>query len=493
MPFNTSDPLPLRSARRTTALTLVALTGLTAHALEPVPGRGGAQPANIPASQPTPDENLTVQVEPTPDPTRHHDPAATALLDQAEKAIADLNTFRTTLKVDGTQVFSGTTDEGQAGIIAMRSPDNPEKWLVRITGPITPERATTPLNIDASFNGSRMRWLDHDDRSMGARELPIRMNEPWFAVPDRLRAKLWISPNPFASERAAETLTLEARETIDGVECEVIRADMAGGTSYYRLFLGVDDHLPRRAVRGFDSRGGALPMVGTEVVEYLSLTSDVDLATSDFTLPKPEGYRIEQFPDEMPAIRPPVSPDNAAQAATHAEEGTEAENGDADGDGDTGDGGTTRTTTTASNNSAATAAAGALAPDFDLKDSQGQSVRLGALRGQPVVLFFWGSWNPWATKLARELRAIREENPDLKILVLAIRERTPEKSRTAFAALSLTATLLPSADDAAAAYEIAAVPTLVLVDANGRVALRHAGFNSTSSPLPALREALAMP
>lgn len=455
--------------------------GLVALA-EPVPGRGSAQPASPANTQP--DQGLSVQVEPLPQPVRDHDPAATALLDQSEQAIAELSSFRATLKVDGTQVFSGTTDEGSVNILAMRSPDDPQTWLVRITGPITPERASNPIDVDAAFHGSRMRWLDHNDRSVGARELPVRMLEPYFAVPERLRAKLWISPNPFASERASESLMLEARETIDGVECDVIRAQMAGGTSYYRLFLGVDDHLPRRAVRGFDSRGGSLPMVGTEVVDYISLTRDVDLSPGDFVLGTPDGYRVEQFPDEARASAPPTTPDAAATiAASRAESGMDGE-----------DPGVTRSNLPAAAGAqpgSTGSTLGVLAPDFDLKDQQGQAVRLSGLRGQPVVLLFWGSWNPWATKLARELRAVREEHPDLKILVLAFRERSPEKARQGFANLGLTATLLSNADDVAAQYDVAAVPTLVLVDADGRIALRHVGFNASDSPIPALREALA--
>lgn len=490
-PRRFSRPVACRAA------TLAALTGVAiglAHA-EPVPGRAGrAQPANQPdtqpASQPTSqpttqaNQSLSVQVEPVPETPRDHDPAAIALLDQAERAIAEVNSFRATLKVDGTQVFSGTTDEGSASILALRSPDEPQKWLVRITGPITPERGTRPIDIDATFNGVRMKWLDHDDRSVGARELPMRMLEPWFAVPDRLRAKLWISPNPFASERASERLTLEARETVDGVECEVLRAQMAGGTSYYRLFLGVADHLPRRAVRGFDSRGGSLPMVGTEVVDYTSLTTDVDLSPDDFVLKHPEGYRIEQFPDEARAMMPPISPDAAAAIAASRSEGG------LDGEGQGALQFNVPIPPGAIPPNAATRS-GDLAPDFDLNDLQGQVVRLSSLRGQPVVLLFWGSWNPWATKLARELRAIHDENPDLKILVLAVRERSPDKMRQSFGNLGLTATLLGSADDAAARYDVAAVPTLVLVDADGRIRLRHAGFNASNSPIPALREALA--
>lgn len=44
------------------------------------------------------------------------------------------------------------------------------------------------------------------------------------------------------------------------------------------------------------------------------------------------------------------------------------------------------------------------APDFELQDMSGQSVRLSALRGKPVLLNFWASWCP----------PCREELPELQ-------------------------------------------------------------------------------
>ena len=38
------------------------------------------------------------------------------------------------------------------------------------------------------------------------------------------------------------------------------------------------------------------------------------------------------------------------------------------------------------------------APDFTLTDINGKSLTLSSLRGQYVVLDFWGSWCPWCIK-----------------------------------------------------------------------------------------------
>ncbi len=452
------------SIRRLPSLALAALS--LAASAQPTQNFDGKPEAPDPSQTglPAPDQGrLSVQVEPIPAaPARDHDPAAVALLDAAEAAIAELTSFRVSVRAHGTSIFKGTTDEGTVAIIARRDEGGDSPWRVRITGLVTPERSSQSVDVDGAFNGDRMKWVDRDERSVGARILPVRIASPYFEVPDRFRSRLWINPGIFANERAAEKLTTTGQETINGVECDVVRADMAGGTAYFLVALGVEDHLPRRLVRGFDSRGGALPMSGTESLEFEGLAAGIELTDAAFVIPVPEGYRGEVFPDEQPStpITGPIGEDGSTVA--------------------------TAAGTTASN----VPAAHAMALDFDLKDQQGTSVRLSQLRGRPVLVLFWASWSPWANDLARELRPLREQFPDLDILVLSVRERAPETMRQRFEATRLTGLLLPDAEDVAARYEVLAIPTVVLVGPEGQILHRHAGFDASASPVPELRRLL---
>jgi peroxiredoxin len=256
---------------------------------------------------------------------------------------------------------------------------------------------------------------------------------------------------------------------------------MAGGTTYFIAYLGADDHLPRRLVRGFDSRSSSLPMAGTETIDYLSLTTDPELSDDAFLLATPEGYTEERFPDQ---VRIPANLPGSISVPTPGSEG--------DGEGGTPEpGGDGSVIATASSFVPTAGVAREMALEFDLKDDQGKPIRLSDLRGKLVLVLFWSSWSPWASDLARELRPIREANPDLQVLVLAVRERSPETMRQRFDALRLPATLLAGADDVAARYEVGAVPSLVLVGTQGEILLRHSGFDPQHSPITELRSLIA--
>ena len=51
-------------------------------------------------------------------------------------------------------------------------------------------------------------------------------------------------------------------------------------------------------------------------------------------------------------------------------------------------------------------AEGQMAPDFTLKDLQGNDLSLSSLRGKYVVLDFWGSWCGWCIKGIPDMKEV---------------------------------------------------------------------------------------
>jgi thiol-disulfide isomerase/thioredoxin len=63
---------------------------------------------------------------------------------------------------------------------------------------------------------------------------------------------------------------------------------------------------------------------------------------------------------------------------------------------------------------------GAVAPDFELLDLSGQSVRLNDLRGRPVLLNFWATWCGPCLREIPMLKELQAARPDLQVVGIAI-------------------------------------------------------------------------
>jgi peroxiredoxin len=116
-------------------------------------------------------------------------------------------------------------------------------------------------------------------------------------------------------------------------------------------------------------------------------------------------------------------------------------------------------------------APGSPAPDFQLKDLQGETVKLSDLRGKALVIHFWATWCPHCLTempLLQKLDAsLRHEGAQ----ILAINLGEPRKQVERYArerGLSFPILLDPRGR-AAQAFGVVGLPTTILVDAEGRI------------------------
>ena len=65
---------------------------------------------------------------------------------------------------------------------------------------------------------------------------------------------------------------------------------------------------------------------------------------------------------------------------------------------------------------------GKLAPDFTLKNLEGEEVSLSDYRGKIVFLNFWATWCGWCDKEMPDLQKLYEENDDLVVLAVDVME-----------------------------------------------------------------------
>jgi cytochrome c biogenesis protein CcmG/thiol:disulfide interchange protein DsbE len=129
---------------------------------------------------------------------------------------------------------------------------------------------------------------------------------------------------------------------------------------------------------------------------------------------------------------------------------------------------------------------GALAPDFSWINPAGETLRLSALRGRPVILNFWATWCvPCRTEMPA-LDQLAAEQPEVVILAVDLQEDA-QTVREFVDRLGLRA-LVPILDRDAAVvrgYGVVGLPTSFFVDRDGVIRHVETGGSLTAEHLRA--------
>jgi peroxiredoxin/outer membrane lipoprotein-sorting protein len=136
---------------------------------------------------------------------------------------------------------------------------------------------------------------------------------------------------------------------------------------------------------------------------------------------------------------------------------------------------------------------GMSAPDFTLKDTNGNAVTLSALKGKVVIVDFWASWCGPCQAQMPELEKMHRELSAQGLLVLGLDVGEDSERVTQFAKQKdYTFTLLLGAEpDITEKYFVDGYPTTFLVDRQGRIAFRTMGGLTPEKLRAAVETALA--
>ncbi len=131
-----------------------------------------------------------------------------------------------------------------------------------------------------------------------------------------------------------------------------------------------------------------------------------------------------------------------------------------------------------------------VAPDVRYTTLDGQSARLGALKGKVVLVNFWATWCAPCVEEMPALARLREKLAPRGFEVLAVNQGEMPARVTAFTERSNLdiPVALDREKSVAKAWKVRALPTTFVVDAKGRIRLYAEGELDTG---PALEAAIA--
>jgi peroxiredoxin len=122
-----------------------------------------------------------------------------------------------------------------------------------------------------------------------------------------------------------------------------------------------------------------------------------------------------------------------------------------------------------------------LAPDFELKDANGHTVKLSDYRGKVVLLDFWATWCgpckieiPWFQEFERQ-----NKDKGFAVIGVAMDDEGWEVVKPFAQHVGINYRLVIGSDTIAESYGgIEALPTTFLIDREGRIASVHVGLSA---------------
>lgn len=227
-----------------------------------------------------------------------------------------------------------------------------------------------------------------------------------------------------------DTISVLPNEKFNGEECYVINTEKYYAeyqvTMIERTWISVKDKLPRKAERYQVQGTDSLKIINTFTIRDKDFAFDKSKLSLDFA----KDYAQEVFKPK-PKPQPLV--------------------------------------------------AGAPAPDFELLNQDGKTVKLSDYRGKVLLIDFWGTWCVWCIKSFPKLEAAYEALKGKPVEFLGISCQEPaDADPVKFAReKGLTYPILLNGDGVAQSFAIEGYPTFYIIDKEGKVVLSQSGFSET--------------
>ena len=122
------------------------------------------------------------------------------------------------------------------------------------------------------------------------------------------------------------------------------------------------------------------------------------------------------------------------------------------------------------------ASVGQAAPDFTLKDFNGNQVSLSDFKGKVVVLNFWATWCGPCREEIPHMDALYKQYKEQGLVVIGINAEANHKNVEKFAEAKMSYTVLLDGEAQGREYGVTGIPCTFYVDRKGIVRHRDVGF-----------------
>ena len=456
--------------------TLLALAAVLAGAASQPPAEVEPTQEQPPAGEQAPAPAQPAAPSPTsapaaPAPGTSGDPLvnlagslpAKAVFRQLLDAVREAKSLVFHVKTTNSGYLAGHAADTDTSVKMRRLTERAGAWQLRISGTGIHKGDEQSTTIDVVWGPTGAAWLDHAKKTLNERPVaqstgPL-VQMALSSVPTQL-----IEKTPFTKEINSLVVTLDATESVDGVDCQVLTFKPKKGSSTTRVWVATSDHLPRKFERSNELKQYA----STTIVEFSDLRVDEALTPEDFKLDLPEGFERETVWTSQRNV--PREPAVRAEGAANPEAESPA-SPPPPGAGHEAD------------RLKRSRPAAPPAPAFDLVTPAGEHITLAKLKGKTVVLYFWGTWSLPGRAGIEELQKIQDELgvDKVRTLAVAVRERSKDAPAEFMKAGSRTVTLLLDGDKTAAEYGVVVFPTFVVLNADGVKVGQIEGFRKNST------------
>jgi len=245
------------------------------------------------------------------------DPAAKKALEEAVEAVKNLGPCTFTVKME-TEGLGNFAFDASLSVKMIRG-KNKDSHSYQMLGEFkAPGGKPDDTKVNAAMIEGKMgEWIDADPKVKTLFIRPTKGVKPAdqagkdvltkTMTPSKAFDVMFLEAEPFKAELKAPELTMEKAATVNGEECQVVKATLQGGTAYRLVYISALDKLPRKYEQFMGKPG---PGIKQQIrrFEIKDLNTEGKLSLDDIHLKAPEGFKT----DKVDAPPPPPPPPPAA-------------------------------------------------------------------------------------------------------------------------------------------------------------------------------------